>query len=227
MNPPGFPGESVNALKGVQNYDPKLAAQLMADAGFPGGKGFPKLTMYTRNAAPALTAAAEAVAGMLKENLGVTVEIQNLDYTLYMEKLRAEKKNKKGDFIFALVPYEYDFVDGSNLLSPWGGCEKGETNMALMPGRHTWYNKDFNKLLCDAGAVIGDEAKRNTMYQQAEKILISDVALVPLWHPIYVAMVKPDIKGPMFAPAKNGQITWQRHRFTSRESLIYHSTGTR
>ena len=227
MNPPGFPGESVNALKGVQNYDPKLAAQLLADAGFPGGKGFPKLTMYTRNAAPALTAAAEAVAGMLKENLGVTVEIQNLDYTLFMEKLRAEKKNKKGDFIFALVPYEYDFVDGSNMLSPWGGCEKGETNMALMPGRHTWYNKDFNKLLCDAGAVIGDEAKRNSMYQQAEKILISDVALVPLWHPIYVAMVKPDIKGAMFTPAKNGQITWQRHRFTSRESLIYHGTTPR
>ena len=65
------------------------------------------------------------------------------------------------------------------------------------------------------------------MYQQAEKILISDVALVPLWHPIYVAMVKPDIKGPMFAPDKNGQVTWQRHRFTSRESLIYRSTTSR
>ena len=228
MNPPGFPGESVSALKGIQNYDPKLAAQLLADAGFPGGNGFPKLTMYTRNAAPALTAAAEAIGSMLKENLGVTVEIQNLDYTLYMEKLRAEKKDKKGDFIFALVPYEYDFVDGSNMLSPWGGCEKGGvTDMSQMPGRHTWYNKDFNKLLCDAGAVIGDEAKRNTMYQQAEKILMSDVAMVALWHPIYTAMVKPDIKGAMFTPAKNGQITWQRHRFTSRESLIYHSTGAR
>ncbi len=227
MNPPGFPGESVKLLKDVQNYDPKAAAQFLADAGFPGGKGFPKLIMYTRNAAPALTSAAEAIAGMLKENLGVTVEIQNLDYTLYMEKLRAQKKDKKGDFIFALVPYEYDFVDGSNLLSPWGGCEKGATDKALMPGRHTWYNKEFNQLLCDAGAVIGDEAKRNTMYQQAEKILMSDVAMVALWHPIYVAMVKPDIKGPMFAAAKNGQVTWQRHRFTSRESLIYHSTGTR
>ena len=95
-----------------------------------------------------------------------------------------------------MVPYEFDFVDGSNMLSPWGGCEKsGVTDKSAMPGRHTWYNKDFNKLLCDAGAVMGDEAKRNTMYQQAEKILVEDVALVPIYHPIMVAMVKPDIKG--------------------------------
>ena len=228
MNPPGFPGESVKTLKAVQNYDPKLAAKLMEEAGFPGGKGFPKLTLYVRNAFPALVSSAEAIAGMLKENIGVDVVIQNLDYGIYTEKLRAQKKTKRGDFIFAMVPYEYDFVDGSNMLSPWGGCEKGEiTDKSAAPGRHTWYSKDFNKLLCDAGAVMGDEAKRNTMYQQAEKILVEDVALVPIYHPIMVAMVKPDIKGSMFAPDKNGQVTWARHRFTSRESLIYRSTGTR
>ncbi len=228
MNPPGFPGESVEKLKSVQNYDPKLAAKLMEEAGYPGGKGFPKLTLYLRNAAPALVAASEAIAGMLKENIGVDVTIQNLDYSIYTEKMRSQKKNKGGDFIFALVPYEFDFVDGSNMLSPWGGCEKGGvTDLSAMPGRHTWYNKDFNKLLCEAGAVLGDEAKRNAMYQQAEKILIEDVALVPLYHPILTAMVKPDIKGPMFTPDKNGTVTWHRHRFTSRESLIYRSTGTR
>jgi len=228
MNPPGFPGESVNTLKSVQNYDPKLAAKLMEEAGFPGGKGFPKLTLYLRKADPALVSAAEAIVGMLKENLGVTAEIQNLDYSTFTEKMRGQKKNKSGDFIFALVPYEFDFVDGSNMLSPWGGCEKaGATDLSAMPGRHTWYNKDFNRLLCEAGAILGDEAKRNQMYQQAEKILIEDVALVPIYHPILVAMVKPDIKGPMFTPDKNGTVTWHRMRFTSRESLIYRSTGTR
>ena len=50
---------------------------------------------------------------------------------------------------------------------------------------------------------------------------------MPIYHPINVAMVKPDIKGPMFEPDRDGQVTWNRTRFTSRESQIYHSTGTR
>jgi ABC-type transport system substrate-binding protein len=76
MNPPGFPGENVEGLKDVQAFDPALAKQLLAEAGYPNGEGFPKLTMYTREANPALTNAAEAIAAMLKENLNLTVEIQ-------------------------------------------------------------------------------------------------------------------------------------------------------
>jgi ABC-type transport system substrate-binding protein len=221
MNPPGFPGESVEELKSVQNYDPELAAKLMAEAGYPNGEGFPKLTMNLRNAFPALINAAEAMAAMLKEHLGVEVEIQDLEYSIFTEGFRSQKKNKSGDFLFALVPYEFDFVDGSNLLSVWGGCEKEGADLSDMPGRHTWYNNEYNELTCEAGAILDDEAKRNDLYRQAERILIEDVALVPIYHGIFVAMVKPDIKGPMLEPGQDGLVTWMRHRFSSRESLIY------
>jgi ABC-type transport system substrate-binding protein len=227
MNPPGFPGENVEGLKGVQNYDPALAAQLMEEAGYAGGQGFPKLTLYTREAYPALLNAAEAIAAMLKENVGVEVEVQDLEYSIFTEGYRNEKKNKGGDFLFALVPYEFDFVDGSNLLSVWGGCEEPGADLSQMPGRHTWYNQEYNNLLCEAGAILGDEPKRNELYQKAERILVEDVALVPIYHGIFVAMVKPDIKGPMLEPGEDGLITWMRHRFSSRESLIYRSTQPR
>ncbi len=227
MNPPGFPGESVEELKSVQNHDPELAAQLMEEAGFPGGAGFPKLTLYTREAYPALINAAEAIAAMIKENLGVEVEVQDLEYSIFTEGYRNQKKNKGGDFLFALVPYEFDFVDGSNLLSVWGGCEEEGADMSAMPGRHTWYNKQYNEMLCEAGAILGDEAKRNELYRQAERILVEDVALVPIYHGIFVAMVKPDIAGPMLEPGEDGVITWMRHRFQSRESKIYRTTQPR
>jgi ABC-type transport system substrate-binding protein len=224
MNPPGFPGESVEELKSIQNYDPELAAKLMAEAGYPDGQGFPKLTLYTRQAFPALTNAAEAIAAMLKENLGVQVEVQDLEYSIFTEGYRNQKKNKGGNFIFALVPYEFDFVDGSNLLSVWGGCEQEGADLSQMPGRHTWYNKEYNQLLCEAGSILGDEERRNELYRKAERILIEDVALVPIYHGIFVALVKPDIRGPMLEPGKDGVVTWMRHRFSSRESLIYRST---
>jgi ABC-type transport system substrate-binding protein len=227
MNPPGFPGESVEELKSVQAYDPELAASLMEQAGYPGGQGFPKLTLYTRDADPALLSAAEAIAAMLKENLGVIAEVQNLEYSIYMEGMYKQKREKAGDFNFAIVPYEFDFVDGSNLLSVWGGCETEGADLSKMPGRHTWYNKEYNKLLCDAGVIFGDEDERNELYGQAERILIEDVAMVPVYHGIFVAMVKPDIRGQMLEPGEDGIITWMRHRFSSRESLIYRSTEPR
>ncbi|HXF62757.1 MAG TPA: peptide ABC transporter substrate-binding protein [Caldilineaceae bacterium] len=221
MNPPGFPGESVEALKDIQAYDPELAKQLMAEAGYPNGEGFPALTIYTREAFPALTNAAEAIAAMLNENLGVTAEIQNLDYGIFTDMMRGQKTNQGGDMSIALVPYEFDFVDGSNLLGVWGGCEQPGAAMPDMPGRHTWYNQQYNALLCEAGSILNDEARRNELYSQAERILIEDVALVPIYHPILVALVKPYIKGPMLEPNADGMVTWNRFRFSSRESLIY------
>ena len=228
MNPPGFPGENVEELKKVQNYDPELAAKLMAEAGYPNGEGFPKLTMNLRNPFPALVNAAEAMAASLKEHLGVEVEIQSLDYSIFTEGYRNQKKNKGGDFNFALVPYEFDFVDGSNLLSVWGDCEEeGETDLSNMPGRHTWYNKEYNDLTCQAGAIMGDEAKRNELYRKAERILVEDVALVPVYHSILNVMVNPYLAGSMFEPDSKGMVTFHRFRFTSREAVLYRSTNKR
>ncbi len=221
MNPPGFPGESVEALKGIQNYDPEMAAQLMEEAGYPDGEGFPKLIMYTRDAYPALTNAAEAIAAMLKENLGVDVEIQNLDYSIYMEMLNDQKKNESGDMLFAIVPYEYDFVDGSNLLSVWGGCEPEGADMPDMPGRHTWHNEEYNGYVCEANAVIGDEPKRDELYQKAEKILIEEAALVPIYHGIFNVLVNPKFKGPALEPNKAGVVTFRGFRFNSSEGQVY------
>ena len=75
--------------------------------------------------------------------------------------------------------------------------------------------------------MLNDEAKRNELYQQAERILIEDVALVPIYHGIFNALVKPYVKGPMFEPNSKGQVTWNRYRFSSREAEIYKSSGTR
>ena len=120
--------------------------------------------------------------------------------------------------IFAIVPYEYDIVDGSNLLSVWGGCE---TEDNPKPGRHTWYNKEYNDLLCQAQVIIGDEAKRNALYQQAERTLISDVALVPIYHGIYNAMVASDLTGPALEPGASGKATFRRFKMNTSEGQVY------
>jgi peptide/nickel transport system substrate-binding protein/oligopeptide transport system substrate-binding protein len=225
MNPTGFPGEDAEAVKDANNYDPELAAQLMAEAGYPGGEGFPKITLYLRRPEPAVVTSAEAIASMIKKNLGVEVEIQNLEVRDYMDRMGTQKRDKGGDFKFALVDYFYDFVDGSNFLSVWGGCEpEGETDLANMPGRHNWYNKEFNDLVCEAGSIMGDEDKRNELYAQAESILVRDAALAPIWHPIKNWVVKPYIKGPLFEPDSKGMV---RFEFETNLDQLYVSTEDR
>jgi ABC-type oligopeptide transport system substrate-binding subunit len=225
MNPTGFPGENAEAVKDANNFDPELAAQLMAEAGYPGGEGFPKITMYLRRPEPIVVTTAEAIAAMLKKNLGVDVEIQNLEVRDYMDRMGEQKKNKGGDFKFALVDYFYDFVDGSNFLSVWGGCEpEGETDLANMPGRHNWYNKEYNDLVCDAGSIMGDEDKRNELYAQAESILVYDEALVPLWHPIKNWVVNPYLQGPIFNPDSHGVV---RFEWELQVDQMYKSTAER
>lgn len=217
MNPPGFPGADIEGLKPVQNYDPELAASLMAEAGYPGGAGFPTVSFFLRDGSPTVVSTGEAIASMLKTNLGVTVEIQNLDYDLFTEKMWNQKLEGSGDFVFAMVPYEFDFVDGSNMLSVWGGCEPEGAAKADMPGRHTWYNEEFNSLTCEAQSLVGDENQRNEMYKQAEKILISDVALIPIYHGIYNALVKPNLAGKGLAPDSAGVVKFRRFD----ETMIY------
>ena len=221
MNPPGFPGENVEALKEVQTYDPEKAAALLAEAGYPNGEGFPKLLMKTRSAYPALTNAAEGIAAMLKENLGIEIEIQDLEYGIYMDQLYGQKANEGGEMSFALVPYEYDFVDGSNLLGVWGGCEDEGAGLPDTPGRHTWYNAEYNALVCEANAIIGDEPKRNELYRQAERILIEDVGLVPVYHGVFNVLASPELTGPALEPNAAGARTFRGFRFDSSEGTVY------
>jgi ABC-type oligopeptide transport system substrate-binding subunit len=61
------------------------------------------------------------------------------------------------------------------------------------------------------------------MYQQAEKLLVEDVALVPLYHGIYNAMVQPYMKGPALEPGPNGEKTLWRYRIGSSEGKVYHA----
>jgi len=75
--------------------------------------------------------------------------------------------------------------------------------------------------MCEAQTLMGDEAKRTALYQQAEEILVSDVALIPLYHSVNNVLVRSDLKGPALEPNKAGRVTFWRHEFTSSMCGIY------
>src|SRR6266568_8487639 len=114
---PGFPAANSDALKDIQNYDPVMAKQLLADAGFPDGKGFPKLTLWLRNEPTVRQQVAQAIAASITQNLGIQVDVSNKEYKTYMDALNA----KPTQIQFGMVSYGFDFLDPFNMLSVWLG----------------------------------------------------------------------------------------------------------
>jgi ABC-type oligopeptide transport system substrate-binding subunit len=186
---PGFPAANSAALKDIQSYDPAMAKQLLADAGFPGGAGFPKLTLWLRNEPQVRQSVAQAIAASLNQNLGISVDVSNKETKTFTEAMNA----KPPQIQFGMVSYGFDFLDPYNMLSVWLG-----------DGRHNWKNADFDAQVKKAAAFTGDPAMRVKMFQDAEKLLVSDVGGVFIYHRTVSDLYKPYLKGSELEPDKNG-----------------------
>jgi peptide/nickel transport system substrate-binding protein/oligopeptide transport system substrate-binding protein len=190
---PGFPDANAEELSklDVNQYDPEAAKQLLADAGYPDGKGFPKLVLALRQDKEIIVATANAIAAMLKQNLGVEVEVQNQERKVFMDALNAHT------LPFYIVSYGYDYLDASNMLGIW-----------TTGGRHAWSNAEFDRLFKEAAPMTGDPEKRSQLFKDAEKILVEDVPAMFIYHETPGWIYRPYLKGVEFEPDRTGVTTW-------------------
>ena len=185
---PGFPAANGEELSSIQNYDPAKAKELLAAAGFADPTTFPKQVLQVRNPTPLVKSVSQATAAMLRENLGIEVEVQDVDQATFMDALT----KKPTEIPFGFVSYGMDYLDPSNMLGVW-----------LSGGRHSWSNEQFDKLVKDGASFTGDPAERTKMFQDAERILVEDVPGVFIYHETPVQLIKPWVKGEFIQPDVN------------------------
>jgi ABC-type transport system substrate-binding protein len=191
--PPGFHSSNQERQKGVAYpYDPATAKQLLADAGFPDGKDFPTYDLFLRDPSPTVQTVAQAIQAMLNENLSIDVGIQSLERKTFTDR------NNAHELPFVLIPWDMDYYDASNFMDVY-----------ITGGRHAWSNAEYDRLVQQADGIVGDEAQRAELYQQAEEILITDAGGVFLWHPIFTQLWKPYLTGPCLHENKYGLLSWQ------------------
>lgn len=186
---PGFPSSIQDPLIPLTNFDPAKAKQLLAEAGYPGGKGFPEVTFYIRGAGPSTDpAVTQALQAGWQQVLGVKINLQNLDMPTFMKRLNA----KPTQIPFGWISYGMDYFDASNMLGVWKGG-----------GRHNWNNKQYDDLLKQAGPET-DLDKRNALYADAQKLLTGDAMSIFVYFQLHGYYYQPFVKGDFLAKDKYG-----------------------
>ena len=163
----------------VASYDPEKARRLLADAGFPGGKGFPRLKVLIASRETAATAAA-AVQAMLRENLGIVIEIDYKEWTAYL----AATQNYEYDIAWG--GWIGDFVDPLTFLEMWMP-DNGNNNTG-------WSNPAFVDLLKRSFQET-DATKRFDLLRQAETIFSEEAATIPIAWQASNYLVDPSVQG--------------------------------
>ncbi len=182
MLPPKFPGSADASIREIQAYDPERAKALLAEAGYPGGRGFPSVEFWIGKANPQISYTAQTVQAMLQNTLGIRLRIRGSEDKVYRDNMY------KWNIPMGLGGFNADYPDPNNLLGMvWRSQPRGF-------GRQDWRNAEFDRLI-DAAADEMDHDQRMGMYRAAERLLVEDAGGAFLYHNMTVELRKPYLKG--------------------------------
>jgi peptide/nickel transport system substrate-binding protein/oligopeptide transport system substrate-binding protein len=178
--PPSLPG--YNAGVSAPGFDPVRARQLLADAGFPGGRGLPPIT-YHFNTSDLNQRIAELLQAQLKA-VGITLELRRLDWAAHIKVV------DEGAVTMFRQGWIADYPDPGNFLTVLFHSR----NIGAAGNTSRYRSPELDRLLDQADA-MPDGAARAKLYQTAEQRLLDDGAWVTLYHYASRGLIRPNVKG--------------------------------
>ena len=159
--------------------DANEARRLLAEAGFPGGRGFPKLDVIF-NTSATYGALLEAIQFMWKRELGIESELHNMEWKVYLNTVH------NGNYQVARLGWEavvldpHDFLEQfrSNSSNNWTG----------------WKNPEYDRILAESERT-GSNAERYKQLQQLDVILEREMPVIPVFHNVHRSLVNPVVRG--------------------------------
>jgi len=155
------------------------AKQLLAAAGFPDGRGFPE-TELLYNTSENNRILAEAVQQMWRDNLGITVNLVNQEWKVYVDAMRTH------NFSLGRRGWLADYIDPNVFLEIW------TTGNGNNDGAYS--NPAFDRLMGEA-LTAANEHTRYECYQQMDAILMEDCPVLPIFYYTRVYALSPKVLG--------------------------------
>ena len=172
--PPGLSG--YQPANGGE-YNLELARQLLAEAGYPEGRGMPKVEVLY-NTSDNHRMIAEVIERDWRK-LGVEVELRNLEWGNYLAA------QHQSNYTIARAGWVADYSDPNTFLDMWvTGGGQNETN---------WSNPQYDQLIAQASAE-SEPAKRMALLHEAEVLLMEEMPIIPIYYYVSINLVKPYVK---------------------------------
>ncbi len=184
--PPGFPGYSED-LVGLE-YNPVLAKEFLEKSIYADPDTRPRIVITIPGTGGSPNLDLEVIINMWFENLGVEVEIQQVEWATFLSDL-----NKRRFQAFGGLGWEADYPDPQDFLDVLFHSESDKNNGA-------YSNPDVD-LLLEQARLESNIDNRLKLYNEAEQIIVDEGVWIPLWfegegH----VLIKPYIEGYVITP---------------------------
>jgi len=174
-----------------KDNDIAAAQALLAQAGYPGGKGFPAFSILY-NTSNRHKAIAEAIQQMWKKNLGITCTLKSEEWGVYLDD------ESRLNYNVARAGWIGDYMDPNTFLDMFvTGGGNNQTG---------WSNKSYDALIAKAKATTDPKARMATLHA-AEKILMADMPILPIYYYTNPVLLSKSIKN--FYQSTLGFVDWK------------------
>ena len=185
--PPPMPNYDVKKINGYK-FDLQKAKQLMTEAGYPEGKGFPDAVLQINSGGDRNIQLAESIQNMLKE-IGINMKLNIIQFAQHLDNIDAGRAD------FFRLGWIADYPDPENFLNLYYGKNVPKDPKAISPINSTRYQNPQFDVLFEKAIATTDQKARYDLYYQAEQIATSQAPMLLIFYEEDYRLVQPYVKG--------------------------------
>jgi peptide/nickel transport system substrate-binding protein len=186
--PASISGYDADSIKGY-SYDPDLARKYLADAGYPGGKGFPEITLRINSGGgDRNTITADYVAHQLNEVLGITVKVETIPFAQHLESIETGKS------LFWRTGWIADYPDPETFLTTLYSAHIPVSMDARSSTNSVRYSNPRFDSLFNAAVHEPDPKKRANLFLEADRLQVADGAIMPIYYELNDRLVQRNVR---------------------------------